>query len=58
MIGHQKGTSNECPGGLHTKMYLQGIMSPASFTQGIITDRNVAEEPASIQNQNEGKEVN
>ena len=38
--------AGEATGGLHTKTYLLGVMSSASFTQGIITGRNAAKDPA------------
>ena len=38
--------AGEVAGGLHTKAYLLGVMSSASFTFGMIAGRNACKEPA------------
>lgn len=38
--------AGEVTGGLHTKAYLLGVLSSASFTFGIIAGRNACKEPA------------
>ena len=37
--------AGEVTGGLHTKMYLLGVMTSGSVTQGIIAGRNAVNEP-------------